>query len=110
MSLLQETASFQEHVPVTKKSSWANDRRRRRRRRVSIVCRISDFRGPDSEYRMICDFISTRTAHAIILKVDTGSQVNIMPLKELKKIQGNDPTWRYATTNWLATREIISQY
>ena len=64
MSLLQETASFQEHVQVTKKSSWANGRRRRRRR-VSIVCRISDFRSPDSEHRMICDFISTRTAHAI---------------------------------------------
>ena len=63
MSLLQETASFQEHVPVTKKSPWANGRRRRRR--VSIVCRISHFRSPDSEYRMICDFISTRTAHAI---------------------------------------------
>ena len=44
------------------------------------------------------------------LKVDTGSKVNIMPLKELKKIQGNDPTWRYATTNQLANREIISQY
>ena len=25
------------------------------------------------------------------LKVDTASQVNIMPLKELKKIQGNEP-------------------
>ena len=34
----------------------------------------------------------------------------IMPLKEPKKIQGNEPTWRYATTNWLATQEIISQY
>ena len=44
------------------------------------------------------------------LKVAIGSQVNIVPLKELKKIQVNDPTWRYATTNWLATREIISQH
>ena len=42
--------------------------------------------------------------------VDTGSQGNIMPLKELKKIQVNAPTWRYANTNWLATREIISQH
>ena len=64
MSQLQKTASFQEHVPVSEKPPWANGRRRRRRvwLRVSIVCRISHFRSPNTEWWVLCDFIRTRTA------------------------------------------------
>ena len=64
MSQLQKTASFQEHVPVSEKRPWANGRRRRRRvwLRVSIVCRISHFRSPNTEWWVLCYFIRTRTA------------------------------------------------
>ena len=84
MSQLQKTASFQEHVPVSEKRPLANGRRRRRRvwLRVSIVCRISHFRSPTSEWRVLCDFISTRTA-ACDLKLILVHKLNIPDWKNV---------------------------